>query len=780
VRDFEANFGRWVIKFRWLVIALTIAVVATAGTGGQHLKFTTNYRVFFSEDNPQLLAFESVENTYAKNDNVMFVLAPKDENVFNARTLEALIWLTERAWQTPYSTRVDSITNFQHTEAVEDDLVVRDLVSEPEGLDEIELDRLKAIALAEPALAGRLIARDARVSGVNVTVQLPRLDETVEVPQVVEFARGLADEFRAKYPDIEVYLPGMVMLNNAFAESSKLDLKTLVPLSLGTMVFFLILLLRGFTGSAVTVLVILLSVVAAMGAGGWIGFPLSPPSATSPTIILTMAIANCVHVLVTFLQHLRAGTPKHDALVESLRINLQPVFLASLTTAIGFLCMNFSDVPPFGHLGTFVAIGVGASFVLSVTFLPAVMSLLPVRAPKTAAGPDRLMEGVALFVIAQKTKLLWGTAAVVVILLAAIPRNELNDVFVEYFDESVTFRSDSDFTTERLTGLYVLEYSLESGESGGAQNPEFLAQVGKFTEWFRSQPETKHVNVLSDTMKRLNKNMHGDDQGFYRLPDERDLAAQYLLLYEMSLPYGLDLNNQINVDKSSTRMIVSIETLSSNETIALEGRAAVWLKDNAPAIKRGDATGTTLMFAYIGRRNISSMLLGTTVALILISGILMVALRSVKIGLISLVPNLIPGAMGFGVWGLAVGEVGLALSVVTSMTLGIVVDDTVHFLSKYLRARRENGYSPAEAIQYAFSTVGRALVTTSIVLIAGFLVLATSSFEMNAGMGLLTAIVIALALAVDFLLLPPLLLKFEERKHAVIGSQDITRAGAPG
>jgi len=168
------------------------------------------------------------------------------------------------------------------------------------------------------------------------------------------------------------------------------------------------------------------------------------------------------------------------------------------------------------------------------------------------------------------------------------------------------------------------------------------------------------------------------------------------------------------------------------------------------------------MFAHIGSRNIRSMLTGTTVALVLISLILVFALRSVKIGLVSMIPNLAPAAMSFGLWGILVGEVGLGLSIVTSMTLGIVVDDTVHFLSKYLRARREQNLGSQDAVRYAFSTVGTALWVTSLVLIAGFLVLTHSPFKLNADMGLLTAITIAFALAADFLFLPPLLMKVDK------------------
>jgi predicted RND superfamily exporter protein len=270
-----------------------------------------------------------------------------------------------------------------------------------------------------------------------------------------------------------------------------------------------------------------------------------------------------------------------------------------------------------------------------------------------------------------------------------------------------------------------------------------------------------HVNTLTDIMKRLNRNMHGDDPEWHRLPDQRELSAQYLLLYEMSLPYGLDLNNQIDIGKSATRMTVSLESMSTNELLALEQRAQAWLTENTPHMQTNGAS-PSVMFAHIGYRNIRSMLTGTTIALVLISLVLIIALRSVKIGLISLVPNLVPAAMGFGLWGLLVGEVGLALSVVTGMTLGIVVDDTVHFLSKYLRARREQGLDATDAVRYAFSTVGMALWVTSLVLIAGFMVLTQSAFKLNADMGLLTAITIGFALAADFLFLPPLLMKADK------------------
>ena len=766
MKKFEQAFGIWVLRYRWLIIILSLILVASAATGGKNIYFTTNYRVFFSEDNPQLLEFEALENTYVQNDNVFFVLEPADGKVFTQETLSAVEYLTERAWQIPFSNRVDSITNFQYTEAEEDDLIVRDLVKEASSYSDEQLQQVKDISLNEPLLHNRLISDKTNVTGINVNVQLPRINEDIETPAVVNFARQLAKEFEATYPEIKVRISGMVMMNNAFSESAKADIATLVPISFALMLLILAILVGGITGTFCTLLVIACSIMVAMGIGGYIGFPISPPSATFPTIVLTIAIANCVHILVTFLHDMRLGMSKHDALIESLRINLQPVFLASLTTAIGFLMMNFSDVPPFRHLGNFVAIGVVTSFIMSVTFLPALISLLPVKVKENKDDRDRIMEKLGDYVVRKRTPLFWGMFALILLLLTGLPRNDLNDVFVHYFDETIDFRVDSDFTTENLTGVYNIEYSLDSGEPGGISNPGYLNDVEAFSNWYRQQPEVLHVNSYTDISKRLNKNMHGDNQEMYKIPESRDLSAQYLLLYEMSLPYGLDLNNQINVDKSAIRLTTTLTTLSSNELISIEERADEWLIKNAPHIMSGHGTGTSIMFAHIGQRNIISMLYATTLALVLISIVLIVALRSIKIGMISLIPNLAPAAMGFGLWGYMVGEIGLSLSVVSTMTLGIVVDDTVHFLSKYLRARREKNLNPEDAVRYAFATVGRALLITSIVLVAGFLVLATSAFELNSGMGLLTAIVIILALFADFLFLPPLLIKIEERLNA--------------
>lgn len=775
-----AVFAESIIRFRWWVMLATLLLVAVSGSGMRFLEFSNDYRVFFSKDNPELAAFESLQNTYTKNDNVLFVIAPRDGKVFTRETLASIEWLTKEAWQIPYSSRVDSVTNFQHTEADGDDLVVRNLVKDAKSFSEAELERVQRIALGEPQLANLLVSPKAHVAGVNVNIILPG-KQLSEGPEVVKKARELAEQLQQRDPNLQVRLTGMVMMNNAFYEYSQKDSATLMPMMLAVILLITWISLRSGSGTLVTLLVMIFSIITAMGIAGWLGFRLTPPSAIAPTIILTLAIADSIHILTTLFQHMRAGMSRREALVESLRINWQAVFLTSFTTVIGFLSLNFNEVPPFRDLGNIVAIGVAAAWLYSMTFLPALVAVLPMRVKATQTRGRFDMERFGNFVVKHNRPLLWGMSLFTVGLLLLIPRNEMNDQFVNYFDQGVEFRDATDFAVANLTGVYQLAYSLKAGESGGISDPEYLRKLEEFAEWFRAQPKVMHVGSLVETMKRLSKNMHGDDPVYYTIPDSRELAAQYLLLYEMSLPFGLDLNNQINVDKSSSLLRVILENLTSKEAIAMDQRAQTWLRANAPPAMVTQAADPTLMFSHIGQRSTHSMISGNVIALMLISAILILAFRNLKIGLISLIPNLIPAGMAFGLWGLLVGQVGMASSVITSLTFGIIVDDTIHFLSKYLLARREKGLTAREAVLYAFQTVGRAIVVTTLILVAGFSVLTLSDFEINYSMGLLSAITLSFALLADLILLPLLLLKWDGRHDEKIRFvAEPVRAGSAG
>ncbi len=761
MHNFEAQFARAVIAHRWWIIVASLCLVVAMASGARLLWFSADYLIMFDEDNPERLAHEHIEDTFSKTDNFLLVIAPHSGDVFSRDVLRVVVDLTEQGWLLPHSTRIDSISNYQHTEAEEDDLVVRDLIIDPERFSAAELDAAKSVALTEPLLVGRLISGQGDVTGINVRLSLDEADKDAQTIEAFAHAEKLLDEYRDLYPDTDFYLSGELTLAASIPLAAQRDGQELLPVSFALMAIVLMLLLRSFMGTFAVLLVVGFSIISAVGLRGYSGYPLSPNSGAMPIVILTVAVANCVHLLVTYIHGLQAHEPKLEALKDSLEVNLQPIAIASLTTAVGFLTLNASSVPAARWLGNTVACGVIVSLLLSLTFLPAVLSLLPIRPAGTGRSSDAAMHRLGDFVVARRTPLLYGMAAVIITLISFVPLNEADEDPYEWFDHTFEMRRSADFVEANLTGTNVLNYALAAGGEGSISQPQFLAEVANFTAWLRTQPEVRHVASLTDIMKRLNKNLNGDDPVSYRLPEDRELSAQYLLLYEMSLPYGLDLNDQLNIDKSSIRLSVTSSRLTLQEITAFERRVQAWLVDNTPAINPSDGSGINYMFAVNNIRNTKSMVAATALALVLISLLLIAAFRSVKYGFISLVPNLVPAAMGFGIWGIIDGWISIEIAPVMGMTLGIVVDDTVHFMSKYLRARRENGMVSSQAVVFAFGTVGQALIITTVVLLVGFLTLTTSHFGLTSRMAGLTAIVITVALTVDFLFLPPLLMKVE-------------------
>jgi len=755
---FAAQLTRRVIRHRGLVLAGALLVALLIGSGASKLEFSTNYRVFFSEANPELQAFEELQNTYTKNDNFLFVIKPRDGAAFDRDTMAAVEELTEAAWQIPYTIRVDSVSNFQHTHADQDDLIVEALVQDAVDRDSSFLAERRDVALAEPLLRNQILTPDGEVTAVNVVLQYPEKG-FMEVPEAVEYARGLKADIEAKYPALTIYLTGVSMLNNAFAETGMSDGATLMPLMFVVIFLLTWLFIRSLTATFSTLLVIGLSTMVAMGAAGFAGVQLTPIAMSAPIVILTLSVADSIHILMSLRNLMREGMAKTDALVEAVRINFLPVTITSLTTIVGFLSLNFSDSPPYWHLGNITAVGVFGAWIYSLTLLPAALSFLPYRVrERTGAGwSQRAMERLADFVIRRYRGLLIGVGLPTLALAALIPTLDFNDQWVEYFDDRIEFRVDSDNAQEHF-GLYPIEYSIPAAGPGGISEPEYLEHLESFTNFLREQEHVTHVYSLSDIMKRLNRNMHADDDSYYRIPDDRDLSAQYLLLYELSLPYGLDLNDRINIDKSATRVTATIAQTSSAETKQFFSDVDAWMADNLPTYMQAKPTSAAVMFTYISERNMRNMVVGTIFAIAAIALIMMFALRSVRLGMLSLVPNGLPILTTFGAWALLVGEVGFSVATVASISLGIIVDDTVHFLSKYVRARDENKLGVEDSIRYAFRNVGVAIIVNTIILLAGFAVMTTSAFKMNVDLGLMTILSITGALFLDFLFLPALLL----------------------
>ncbi len=757
------RFANFVVNNRIKMALATLLMAFVVFAGIPNLKLDTDGRVFMASDNPDKMLLDNFEQEFAKDDNLAIVIVPKDGEVFTPRTLGAIGAITEDLWNLPYVRLVNSITRFQNTYADGDMMVVGDLVPEPSIVTVEEAAAARAVALDRIEIRNSLINEEGTATAISVIFRLPGIDLVSEIPNINAEFTPLLEEYRAAYPDITFKASGSVAVSQAFATASQKDGETLTPAMVVAMLVIVGLLLRSATGSFLILILAALSALVSLGALGWTRIPINSATAVAPLMVITLAVASSVHVLSSIRQTMQETSDRTIWARRALSDHGLGITVAVFTTAIGFLSLNFSISPPFRQLGNMVASGMIGVWVFTMFLLPGLICWVPIRQNKSTASVDRFMVALGEFVIRHQKRLLLGIPVIIIGFAAGISQIKLEDDFLRYFDESFETRQATDLYETELGGLNVLEYSVDTGEENGINSVAYLTKLEDLSAFLRAQPEVSHIRSLSDTIKRLNMNMNGDDPSFYRIPETDEEASQFLFLYELSLGYGMDLTDQINVDRSSTRVSAFVGYATTRQLIALDHKIQDWFDENAPELK-APVTGQTHVYTMISARDVPSMLQGTTLALVFISFIIFLVLRNLKLGIVSLVPNLIPALMGFGLWGYLVGNVTLAVSIVVAMTLGIVVDDTVHFMLKYANARKR-GESAEDSVRYAFKSVGMALTITSLGLVIGFAILGQSGFAVNRDMARLTAITLSFALLVDFLFLPPLLICLDRMKN---------------
>ena len=418
-------YGEFLLKNRILCLLALIVFTLFGASGAQFLYFDNDYRAFFGKENPQLNAFEKLQQTYTQVDNVNFAFEPLgDQKANSPEVLAAVEELTEMGWQLPYSIRVDSLSNYQHTEVDQDDLIVRDLYFDALNMEENDKELVEIVSTSEPSLAGRVHDIAHRSTSVSVTVQIPGKDPQ-ELVVIAAAARKMAAEIEAKYP-VKIRTGGVVFLNNAFLEASMADSAKLIPMAFLFILIISYILLRSVVGVLNVFIVCILSIVFAMGCGGWMGVGLTPPSASAPIIIVTLAVADSIHLLVSALNRMRDGFTQKESILYSMKVNFKPVFLTSVTTAVGFMSLNFSDSPPFHDLGNISAVGVMAAWLYSITLLPIIVSFLPLGKPKnTIKILDGAMHKLGTFIADYYKAVLTLGLASSLIIISLIPLNEI-------------------------------------------------------------------------------------------------------------------------------------------------------------------------------------------------------------------------------------------------------------------------------------------------------------------------------------------------------------------
>ena len=751
-----------IIRYRPLCIIISLLILAGLAQGLSKINFNPDINVFFPENDTLTTSHLSIEDTYSSMDNAVIGIGVKEGTVFTNEVLSLIEDLTEKAWKTPHSLRVDSLSNYSYVSADGDDLYIEPFL---EGSSTYDLKTLKEkeLIIEEEELAyGAIISKDKKTSLINIVFDPPRKDIEAEYQESLNYVLGFLEEARKNHPEVDLIISGIVYMEYQSPMLLKAQMPKLMPTAILVILLTLFLLLRSLVAVAGSFLVILMSVVSAMGSIGFMSGDIAQPFIMVPILIATLAVADCVHLFTLYFQNLDSSRKSKEAMLESLKLNLQPLFLTSLTTAIGFLSLNLAPVEPLRGIGNGVAVGVFLAFIFTVLLLAPIVSYFNVKQSKNINFQKNIARKLGRFSIKNYKRLLVIVPVISCFLMAFIPLNKTNDNPLEFYSERyTTSAADSKWISQRIGGTFPVSYELNS--QGIVSDPEFLREVDKFSEWLASNKEVLHVSSLSKIMKNLNKTLHGKQEEWNIIPTEPDLSAQYLFFYEMSLPYGLDLTNSISQNKESIKLVASLKELGSLEYREFAKRVENYASQNMPEDMVSIGTGTRPIFAFLSNMLITQLTYALGIGIVLITATIILFFRSLRYGMLTSVTNLLPIGVAFGIWAIVSGEISMLVGIGMGTTLGIIVDFTVHFLSKYLHARRQKNLSAEEAVEYAFETVGFALIITSFSLILGFLVLLQAFFIPIHGFVLFSSIAFLSALIIDLLLFPALLITWDKR-----------------
>ena len=751
--DFLARF---IIQHRILCVILVLFISVMLMAGLKHFKVTSDQRIFYSSNDETFQALEFIDKTYSSDRTLIIALQPQRGDVFQTPVLSLVEEITEFGWQIPHSLRVDSITNYIHTQA-EDDLIISEpLVESSQDLTPESLNRIRDFSLAETNIINKLISKDGNFTAIVVSFAFPDRDADKARTEAMEEVEQALSKWREANPNITIKISGNVVIGAALPKLVRQDGATVMVTGAAIMLAVLLLLVHPIS-AVLAMITCWMAALSGLGAALWNGSVITSVSINAPIIVSILGLADCIHIAISYRDQYSAGHSKTQAMINSLSINLKPIFLTSITTAISFFALNFSKSAPYHDLGNAVGVGILIAMLASLFLFAPLLSFFPVKAKTVSKLVN--MKRYSDFLDKRKNSLIWGWGIVALILLAALPLNRLDDSILNFFSEDLPIRQDSNWISEHLGGPSVISVSVAAQSDSSITEPEYLGIIDRFNDFLQNQEEVRYSETIVDILKNLNQVMHGDDPEWRQVPDSRELASQYLLLYEMSLPAGFNLNHLITPDHTESRVIINLRSLSVEETMAWEEKIQDWFANNATQLEQPIIGGSGLAFAHLQHRNISSLTFGFVVSLVFIALMLIWALKSFKLGVISLIPNLLPAGMAFGIWAMMSGQIGMGISIGFTMTLGIVVDDSIHLMSKFQHGRTQLNLSAKEAVHYALSQVGAAMVVTTLIIVAGFSAILGSSFTPNQDVATITILTVSLAALIDLILLPAILLK---------------------
>ena len=761
-KDFTETFAEKIIQYRYLSIlfCLVLLIASFRGVGG--IAFSPDMEQFFPEDYPISENHAHIEDTFYSSDSVIIAIGVDEGTVFNPRILNLIEEITDKAWSTPHSIRVDSLSNFSFVRAEVDDLIVEPFIEESLEWDQKKINERSTLIEKEEQAYGTILSKDKKTTFINISIDAPREDVEKEYAESMEHIFAFMDPLKKEYPEADMRYAGIVYIEYLSPLIVKAEMPILIPTLLFVILLSLFILLRNVVAVISSLVVIVFSVVTAVGILGHFNSTVSQPFLMVPILVATLAVADCVHLFNVYFQSKLEKNAK-DSIIKSLRLNLEPLLLTSLTTSIGFLCLNLAPIPALRVVANGIVIGVVAAFVFSIFFLAPLMSFFNVKASSQIENQTKLSKRVGQFSLKNRKKIIWLVPLFSAFLMSFIPLNETKDNPMEFYSERFTsVAEDTKWLAKRLGGTFLVTYEYVSEDL--VSDPEYLRQLDEFTTWLENQDEVLSVNSLSKIIKNLNRTLNGDDQSWYVIPQDSELVAQYLFFYEMSLPFGLDLTSTINQERTSTKVTVSLKEIDSKAFIEFYDRVDDYASLSIVSGNLSGGGGTRSVMAFMGMLLAEQLMYALIIGFIVITLAIALFYRSLSAGLVTAIPNILPIGVAFGIWGIFSSNVSMLVSLGIGCTLGIVVDFSVHFLSKYLYARRSLSLSAEESVLYAFETVGFPLTIMTVSLCMGFAVLFLASFMPLRGFAGITMISFVAALIIDLLLFPAVLIAWDGKK----------------
>lgn len=741
-----------VLRGRWYVLAAVAVVTALAAVAYSRLDVENNLDAWFASSDPEFVRYREFRDRFQTDETIFVVVHAPD--VFTPHVLARIDRISRALEELPNVTRVLSLTNIEDITGSAEGIRIDPLVPAI-GRDGSALAALRERVLADPFFPGTVVSRDGRTTVIVAEVGRATAAGAAALVDATTAAIG-----KNGAPDTTFHVAGWLPVNVLMDRLTQLDVERGFPITIGILALCLGVILRSIRAVLIINLAVVLAVLWTMGtfvAAGFQGTALTVSAL--PGIMLALTVAIAVHVVARFYEE-RVTTPDPlQAMRRALPALLVPTFVTCATTAAGLESLLVAYVLPVRHLGLFSGIGMLYTFIICLTVVPIMLVAFP---PARRAHPnpwlERFLVAVADFDARHYRSIVAVSAVLAVIAFVGLTKLRPQGTNLHYLpDDSAPVRAMR-FIEDHFGGASTLEVTV-SGAPDVVKDPATARTVAAVQDLLASYPETTATVAYTDLLKRMNRAIHDGDPASYRLPETARGIAQQLLLYETSggadLPQLVDINGY---DIARVRgFTTSFMGMEENERFFqdLSVRLAALAPAGGPPLSL-EITGDWPLWLRMNLSLLDTMEDSFFSSFIVIGLLMALLVRSVRLGLVALIPNVLPVLLSMGALGWMGVELDFATVMMAGIALGIAVDDTVHYLARYREELAVDG-DPARAMRRCHATVGKGNVTACLVLFLGMGSMVLSNFPPHRTFGVIIAITMAVAMVADLLLLPSLL-----------------------